>query len=162
MSDMPASNSVPTKILVPIDFSDSSHAALEMAANLAQHLQAKLFLVHVILSFPRSSFADFVPEALFLENLREGADKQLASLHESLCARGIKVGFYVEEGNDIAGKIVEAIHREKADLVVVSTHGITGWHPIAFGSIAEKLVKLVQCPLLLLRSPRPESGTWLP
>jgi nucleotide-binding universal stress UspA family protein len=158
MSEMPARNSVPTKILVPIDFSESSHVALEMATNLAQQLQAELFLVHIILSFPRSTFADFVPETKFLEKLRNGADKHLSSCQADLSAKGIKVGFCVEEGSDIAGKIVDVIDREKADLVVVSTHGITGWHPIAFGSIAEKLVKLVQCPLLLLRSARPEAS----
>jgi nucleotide-binding universal stress UspA family protein len=43
-------------------------------------------------------------------------------------------------------------------MVVISTHGMTGWHPLVFGSIAEKVVKLVDCPLLLLRSEKPESG----
>jgi hypothetical protein len=43
-------------------------------------------------------------------------------------------------------------------MVVISTHGISGWHPLVFGSIAEKVVKLVQCPLLLLRSSKPESS----
>jgi nucleotide-binding universal stress UspA family protein len=42
-------------------------------------------------------------------------------------------------------------------MVVISTHGISGWHPLVFGSIAEKVVKLVRCPLLLLRSAKPES-----
>ncbi len=35
---------------------------------------------------------------------------------------------------------------------MISTHGISGWRPLVFGSIAEKVVKLVQCPILLLRS----------
>jgi nucleotide-binding universal stress UspA family protein len=43
-------------------------------------------------------------------------------------------------------------------MLVISTHGISGWHPLVFGSIAEKIVKLVQCPLLLLRSAKPESA----
>lgn len=158
MHEKPVYSSVPTKIVVPIDFSESSQAALEMAVNLARQIHAEIFLVHVILTFPRSTFADFVPEAKFLEKLRHGAEKQLATFQADLNAKEIKVDSCVEEGNDIAGKIVEVIEREKADLVVISTHGITGWHPIAFGSIAEKLVKLVQCPLLLLRSAKPESA----
>jgi nucleotide-binding universal stress UspA family protein len=44
-------------------------------------------------------------------------------------------------------------------MVVISTHGISGWHPLVFGSIAEKVVKLVQCPLLLLRSAKPGAKT---
>jgi nucleotide-binding universal stress UspA family protein len=43
-------------------------------------------------------------------------------------------------------------------MVVISTHGMTGWHPLVFGSIAEKVVKLVDCPLLLLRSEKPASS----
>jgi nucleotide-binding universal stress UspA family protein len=48
--------------------------------------------------------------------------------------------------------VVMVIERERIDLIVISTHGMSGWHPMIFGSIAEKVVKLVQCPLLLLRS----------
>ena len=51
---------------------------------------------------------------------------------------------------------MEVVEREHIDMVVISTHGISGWHPLVFGSIAEKVVKLVQCPLLLLHSTNPE------
>jgi hypothetical protein len=52
---------------------------------------------------------------------------------------------------------MEVVEHEHIDLVVISTHGISGWHPLVFGSIAEKVVKLVQCPLLLLRSAKPDA-----
>jgi nucleotide-binding universal stress UspA family protein len=52
----------------------------------------------------------------------------------------------------VAGNIMMVIDREDIDMVVISTHGISGWRPLVFGSIAEKVVKLVQCPILLLRS----------
>jgi nucleotide-binding universal stress UspA family protein len=42
--------------------------------------------------------------------------------------------------------------RKRSDLMILSTHGVSGWRPMVFGSIAEKMIKLVQCPLLLLRS----------
>ncbi len=48
-----------------------------------------------------------------------------------------------------------AIERERIDMIVISTHGISGWRPLVFGSIAEKVVKQVQCPLLLLRAVEP-------
>jgi nucleotide-binding universal stress UspA family protein len=44
------------------------------------------------------------------------------------------------------------VEREHIDMVVISTHGISGWHPVIFGSVAGKVIKLVKCPLLLLRS----------
>jgi nucleotide-binding universal stress UspA family protein len=162
MTEMSTFNSIPTKILVPIDFSQSSHAALEMAADLAQHFHAELHLVHVIPTFPRTTFPDFIPETKFLEKVRKDAERHFAGCQADLGAKGIKVSFCIEDGNDVTGNIIDVVEREKIDLVVISTHGITGWHPMAFGSIAEKLVKLVQCPLLLLRSAKPESSVKLP
>jgi nucleotide-binding universal stress UspA family protein len=73
-------------------------------------------------------------------------------------ARGVKATSSVESGNDVSSAIIDTIEREGADFVVISTHGLSGWHPLVFGSIAEKVVKLVQCPLLLLRSAKPDSG----
>jgi len=64
----------------------------------------------------------------------------------------------VEVGEDVPTAILEAVEREKADMVVISTHGLTGWHPLVFGSIAEKIVKLVPCQVLLLRTPKPASS----
>jgi nucleotide-binding universal stress UspA family protein len=161
MHEVPACSSIPTKILVPIDFSESSHAALVTAAELAQHFQAELYLVHVVPTFPRTTFPDFVPETKFLEKVRTDAERHFAACQADLGAKGIKVSSSIEEGNDVVGNIIEVIDREKIDFVVISTHGMTGWHPIAFGSIAEKLVKMVPCPLLLLRSAKPASSVKL-
>jgi nucleotide-binding universal stress UspA family protein len=157
MPEIRAFPSIPTKILLPIDFSPSSQAALEMAADLAQHFHAELFLVNVIPMFPTTSLPDLVPETEFLQEARTFAERHLAKCHAALAARGIKSTSSVEVGNDVAGNIMEVVEREHVDMVVISTHGISGWHPLVFGSIAEKVVKLVQCPLLLLRSAKPEA-----
>jgi nucleotide-binding universal stress UspA family protein len=53
---------------------------------------------------------------------------------------------------------MEVVDRERIDMVVISTHGISGWHPLVFGSVAEKILKLVQCPILLLRSVNTDKG----
>lgn len=158
---MPETNglsSIPTKILVPVDFSPSSRAALESAADLAQHFGAAIHLVHVIPMFPATTFPDFIPETRFLEGARAEANRHFASVTADLSAKGIKVGTSVEVGDDVASTILEVVEREKADMVVISTHGLTGWHPLVFGSIAEKVMKLVACPVLLLRTPKPESS----
>jgi nucleotide-binding universal stress UspA family protein len=157
MSNVHTFSSIPTKVLLPIDFSSSSQTALEMAADLAKHFHAELHLVHVLPMFPASTLPDFVPETKFLQDARSLAERRLAKCHEALAARGVKSTSDVEVGNDIAGNIMEAVEREHIDMVVISTHGISGWHPLVFGSIAEKVIKLVECPLLLLRSAKPEA-----
>ena len=160
MSEVHAFPSIPTKILLPIDFSPSSQAALEMAAGLAKHFHAELCLVNVISIFPTTTLPDFVSEGEFIQKGKALAERALAKCHAILAARGVKSTSSVEVGNDIAGNIMEVVEREHIDMVVISTHGISGWHPLVFGSIAEKVVKLVQC--LLLRSAKPGDGVKIP
>ena len=146
MSEAYAFSTIPAKILLPIDFSPSSHEALEQATVLAQHFHAEVYLVHV------------VQEGCNLETEKKEALDRFTVSVAGLTAKGIKATSSVEIDNDIAGGILDVIEREKIDLIVVSTHGTTGWHPLVFGSIAEKLVKLVHIPLLLIRTEKPESS----
>lgn len=146
MSEAYAFSTIPAKILLPIDFSSSSHVALEQATVLTQHFHAEVFLVHV------------VQEGGNLEVEKKEATDRFAVSVAGLTSKGIKATFSVEVDNDIAGGILDVIEREQIDLIVVSTHGTTGWHPLVFGSIAEKLVKLVHIPLLLIRTEKPESS----
>jgi nucleotide-binding universal stress UspA family protein len=158
---MPETNglsNIPTKILVPVDFSASSHTALESAADLADHFGAAIHLVHVIPMFPSATLPDFIPEAKFLEEARKDAERHFAAVIADLTGKGIKVSSSIEVGDDVASGILEVAEHENVDMVVISTHGLTGWHPLVFGSIAEKVMKLVQCPVLLLRTPKPESS----
>jgi nucleotide-binding universal stress UspA family protein len=157
MPEAHALPAIPTKILLPIDFSPSSQAALDMASGLAEHFHAELYLVHVIPIFPTTTIPDLVPEGAFIEQARANAEQHLTKCTAALVARGVKSTSSIEVGNDIAGSVMEVVEREHIDMVVISTHGISGWHPLVFGSIAEKVVKLVQCPLLLLRSAKPET-----
>ena len=146
MSETYAFSTIPAKILLPIDFSPSSHTALEKATELALHFHAELYLVHV------------VPEGSNIEEAKTEAAGLLAKSITGLAAKGVRATSSVEVDADIAGAILDVVEREKIDLVVVSTHGTTGWHPLVFGSIAEKLVKLVHIPLLLVRTEKPESS----
>jgi len=158
MSEVRAFPSIPSKILLPIDFSSSSKSALEMATDLALHFHAELFLVNVIPLLAMTTAENSVPDVSFPETMKAHAEQHLANIHAVLSTKGVKAGSSVEVGNDIAGTIMEVVDREHIDMVVISTHGISGWHPLIFGSIAEKVIKLVQCPLLLLRSAKPDSG----
>jgi nucleotide-binding universal stress UspA family protein len=147
MPEVNAYNTIPEKILVPIDFSSSSHEALEQATALAEHFHARLHLVNVI------------PEDGNPENAKKESEKRFAVSLDGLAAKGIKASSSIEVDNDVASRILDVIDREEIDRVVVSTHGVTGWHPMVFGSIAEKLVRLVHIPLLLIHTEKPESTT---
>ena len=152
------SNAVPTRILVPIDFSSSSHTALEVATELADKFNAELFLINVVPESPAVALPEGVTEASLVEAAKKQAERHLAISKKSIAEKGVKIGTSVETGYDVAGTILEAIERDKIDQVVISTHGCSGWYPTVFGSIAEKIVKLAPCPVLLLRTPQPKSS----
>jgi nucleotide-binding universal stress UspA family protein len=53
-------------------------------------------------------------------------------------------------------ELLRIAERNNVDLIVIATHGMTGWHKLAFGSVAEKVVRLATCPVLVLRA-QPET-----
>ena len=146
---------VPTKILVPVDFSSSSDAALETASDLAQYFHAELYLLNVIPMLPMGTKAVSFPESEYLHKAEDNAERQLATCDAALVSKGIKASSSIEIGNDVVGNIMAVVEREQIDMMVLSTHGTSGWRAVVFGSIAEKVVKQVQSPLLLLRSAEP-------
>jgi nucleotide-binding universal stress UspA family protein len=149
--------SIPTNILVPIDFSPSSQSALDTASDLAEHFQASLVLVNVVPCLSSFALTYAIPDDALRRKMGARAERLLAKCQSALAARGVTSSYSVEFGNDVSGTIIDVAEHEHVDMVVISTHGISGWHPLVFGSIAEKVVKLVQCPLLLLRSVTPET-----
>jgi nucleotide-binding universal stress UspA family protein len=155
-------SAIPTKILVPIDFSPSSHAALDAATELAEKFHAELYLLHVIPEFPVVALPETISEETIIEAAKKAAAEHFEVSKAGLVAKGVKATTNIEVGSDVAGSILDAIDREKIDLLVLTTHGLSGWYPQVFGSIAEKLVKLAQCPLLLLRTPKPASSAKVP
>lgn len=155
-------SAIPTKILVPIDFSPSSHAALDAATELAEKFHAELYLLHVIPEFPVVALPETISEETIIDAAKKAAAEHFEVSLAGLVAKGVKATTNIEVGSDVAGSILEAIDRENADLLVLTTHGLSGWYPQVFGSIAEKLVKLAQCPLLLLRTPKPASSAKVP
>jgi len=141
-----------TKILLPIDFSPSSEVALEAATGLAEQFHAGIHLVHIIPEIPDFNGSDFFPETAVLQERRETVEEKLDARKEQLMLKGVSASFSIETGNDIVGSLMRVIKREKTDMVVISTHGMSGWHPLVFGSIAEQVIKQVNCTLLLLQS----------
>lgn len=151
-------SAVPARILVPIDFSSSSHTALEVATELADKFHAELVLLNVVPESPVVAVPEGVTETSIVDAAKKQAEAHLAKSKKSIDGKGITVKTSVEVGYDVAGTILEAVESEKIDQVVISTHGLSGWYPTVFGSIAEKVIKLAPCPVLLLRTPKPKSS----
>lgn len=141
------------KILCPTDFSEGAEAAIVQAEQIAHQSGAALCLLHVVPVLatlpadPRGSTNMMAAG----EVLQAQAKKALEDLADRLRSSGLQVTARIVIG-DAASQIVEAAEREKADLIVISTYGKTGWRRLAFGSVTEKVVRTASCPVLTLRS----------
>jgi universal stress protein A len=148
------------KIVCPTDFSEPSYVALQTADELASHFSAELLLIHVVSPVPvyqtpitptaSSSSAGFVDS--YQQELEVYARKLLEQIAQERLTEGTESRTRVCLG-DAANEIVETATDEDADLIVIATHGLTGWRRFMFGSVAEKVVRVAQCPVLTIREP---------
>ncbi len=143
----------PKLILSPIDFSDSAQGALDVAADFATRFGAALLLVHVmpaIADLPEN--VSMLKEGEYDQSLADAAAKRLADLAATLVQKNVKARTQVGTANDVGMELVRIAEHNHADMIIIATHGMTGWHKIAFGSVAEKVVKQASCPVLVLRA----------
>ncbi|MGA2984567.1 MAG: universal stress protein [Terriglobia bacterium] len=149
---------LPPKVIVsPVDFSTHSDDALKTAADLSLLFGSELCLVHVVPALPKlPSVRSLFNEAEYEQALHSDAEKQLAQMVEEIARRGIAAKYAVGTANDTAMEVLRTAEHNHADLIVIATHGMSGWHQLAFGSVAEKVVRLSPFPVLVLRA-RPEN-----
>ncbi|MGA2416496.1 MAG: universal stress protein [Candidatus Sulfotelmatobacter sp.] len=100
MQPTTASHFIPTRILVPLDFSSSSDAVLETASDLAQHFHAEIYLVHVVAMLPMGTNTVSFRETEYLHKAEHNADGRLAACEAVLASQGIKASSSIEVGND--------------------------------------------------------------
>jgi nucleotide-binding universal stress UspA family protein len=84
--------------------------------------------------------------------LHKDAVQRLNELSHNLAAKGLKVRSEVGTANDVGMEIIRIAENNGADLIVIATHGMTGWRRLAFGSVTEKVVRLASGPVLVLRA----------
>ncbi len=140
------------RILVPTDFSEASYSAFGAAGELAEQYRAGIVLLHVIPPIPL--FAYDVPAldvSAYSRTLRDAAIGHLHALISRRFPRGIAIDPKVVLG-DPARTIVRSAREEGADMVVISTHGETGWRHTLFGSVTEKVVRLADRPVLVIQA----------
>jgi nucleotide-binding universal stress UspA family protein len=142
----------PKLILSPIDFSDSSLEALDTAHDIASRYGAAMLLVHVVPVIPKlPSDVSIFNEGTYEQDLIHNAEQRLNELAEKWKSEGITARTVVGLANDAAMEILRTAEQQHADLIVIATHGMTGWRRLAFGSVTDKVVRTADCPVLVLR-----------
>ncbi len=139
-------------ILCPIDFSEPSQKALEVGKELAGHFSAHVHLLHVVPPIhviPGFDAPDTITPSL-LEDMEASANSKLMKLVEEGFPEGVETSAQVIRG-DPAGEIVRAAGDLNTDVIVIATHGLTGWRRLMFGSVAAKVIRMSPCPVISIR-----------
>lgn len=134
------------KILVPIDFSESSDAALNWATVLARDTGATLLIIHVETVPLTTGGGEYIyaipepPTQELLERLHKVVprDSSIPVVHRLLAG-------------DPAEAILRAAQSEGVDMIVMGTHGRRGITRLLMGSVAEAVVRRAECPVLILK-----------
>ena len=142
-------------ILVPVDFSKNCRIALDWAMSISENLGAKVILFHVV-EMP-SDLKDRANRHLVLErNLKEKIKnektEELQTFSNEYDQSKIIISPEVSEGKPFI-EIVTASRRHNVDLIVMGTHGRTGLQQMLIGSVAEKVVRNANCPVLTVKHP---------
>lgn len=138
-------------VLVPIDFSDCSLDALEYAAQIAHQLKAHMTVLHVL--EPVAYGLDFTLTHPTDPDHRERLKTRLTELTAALMGTGIEVEHTLRGGLPAEG-ILNSERARRTDLIVMGTHGRHGFSHLAYGSVAEAVLRRARCPVLTVRSPK--------
>lgn len=149
---------LPPKIVMsPIDFSQHSQEALNAAVELCRCFGSELLLVHVVPAIPKlPSSGTIFHEAEYEDELHKDAENRLEDMVREITGHGGRARSVVGRANDVSMELLRIAEHNNADLIVMATHGMTGWHKLAFGSVTEKLVRLATSPVLVLRARQEE------
>jgi len=139
------------RILIPVDFSEYSEEALKVAAQIARKNNSELILLH-LLELPHQANAligsgSSIPEIMFFKN------KAIAKLEELMDAdylKGINVTEAIEFKNASEG-IIDASIKNDANLIVMGSHGTSGFKELLVGSNTEKVVRFSNVPVLVIK-----------
>jgi nucleotide-binding universal stress UspA family protein len=140
-----------THILCPVDFSDISQHALDHAAAIARWYEARVTMLYVFANFPVMDVPPLVLEAPDRERLMAGMRAMAAAV-----PREVPVDFRIQEAPYIHEEILAQLGATHADVLVLGTHGRSGFQRLFLGSVTEKVIRKTTCPTLVVPPRAPD------
>ena len=143
------------RILCTTDFSVCSMYTIPMAATLAREYGAELLVCHVVDLPPVTAFGETLldPEIYWSDAIKDAGEQIEAIM------KGASVSWEpLVLGGHAAEKMAALVEERGVDLAVTATHGRSGLQRLFIGSVSERLMRTLQCPLLVVRSPADEEA----
>jgi nucleotide-binding universal stress UspA family protein len=142
------------RVLFPTDFSSNSQSALEVACALAGQFQAELHILHVLQDVVFQGVPDptgvYGLPANYDDRVRESAERALTELPGPSRTDAARVVRALRKGSPFT-EIVQYARETGIDLIVMGTHGRSGISHMLLGSVAEKVVRAAECPVMTVR-----------
>ena len=143
------------KILIPTDFSENAEYALKVAAQIARNNDAEIILLHM-LELPHQAgdaigSGHNIPELMFFKNAAIG---RLEDLMDEDYLEGIEVSEIIQFEMAFDG-IMKISEKNNVDLIVMGSHGSSGFKEMFIGSNAEKVVRHSDVPVLIIKKDQP-------
>ncbi len=139
------------KIILPVDFSDSSNKLVDYAILFAKDINAEIYLIHVAATDIGFVIGDmgfqYFPEVE--ENEIKYELKELNKLQERVVSQGIPCNHILKQG--VAGDtILEFAESQNGDYIVVGSHGRSGVYDVFIGSLTKEITKKSKIPVLVV------------
>jgi len=140
------------RILVPVDFSECSVAALKAAIKIARPFDAKILALHVVhdpAEAPGFYASRKAGEKVF-RNMEESATQMMEAFAAKRLRKYEKHECHVRSGIP-ATQIIRFAAEQKADMIAMGTHGRGGLDRLMLGSVADRVIRSSDCPVLIVR-----------
>ncbi len=148
------------RVIVPIDHSDESETAVPLAAHLAKRRGIPLVLLHVIEMSPEfTAFVHGESQIDALLELEAASQKQLNEIASGI--EGVEVSTVVLRGRP-ATRIVEYVDDLPDSVIVMTSHGRTGFRRMMLGSTTARVVHASGAPVIMIRAADDDSGVEIP
>jgi nucleotide-binding universal stress UspA family protein len=137
------------RILCPLDLSDCSHRGFEHAVALARWYDATLTVLHVFERVPVAAYAPGAgsPGAVVMPPERQAIVTELETLVRRQAGDGASIVLQTRDGRT-TDEILQAARDLQSDLLVIGTHGRSGFERLVLGSVTEKVLRRAACPVL--------------
>jgi nucleotide-binding universal stress UspA family protein len=139
------------RILVATDFAESAERALACAVQLARRHGAELILLHVYMDLPAYPEITAGQVEAIYEEQRGWIEAALERRARAARGEGLLARSMLRTG-PAASTIAETANEEGADLLMIGSHGRSGLDRLILGSVAERVVRLATCPVLVVKS----------
>lgn len=141
-----------TKILVPVDGSSHSLKAFRTALDIAKNKNAK---IHVLTCLEKEDvgawYIDKRTNKKIMSNAKKFAKEFILKLEKPASNANVPISFNVLETKSASNQIVVFSNSHKIDLIVIGSHGRSGFNKFLLGSVSNKVSQMAKCPVMIIK-----------